>query len=235
MKAYPPDTPEELTRDDLAAQMRRFGEAFDLNVIHGTKVKATSFDGSNKTWTVNLTTQAAVKTVHCKHLALATGIGSWVPHIPAIPNGDAYSGTVMHSHHYKNAERLATQGVKVGATQSLHRRACSLDRLGVSDLLLFRSLCSSLAPPTQDLMSWRIAITPVSKPPWSSGRRRILSLYAIITTRGGLGIYNIVPPDVADLIVLGGPVHVGGQLLALTHASLAAEEPYVLTLERTTR
>ncbi len=43
----------------------------------------------------------------------------------------------------------------------------------------------------------------------------------------GLGIYDFLPPDVADLIVLSGPVHVGGQLLALTHAGLAAAEPYV--------
>ena len=43
----------------------------------------------------------------------------------------------------------------------------------------------------------------------------------------GLGIYDFLPPDMADLIVLSGPVHVGGQLLALTHASLAAAEPYV--------
>ncbi len=41
----------------------------------------------------------------------------------------------------------------------------------------------------------------------------------------GLGLYKFLPADVADSVVLGGPVHVGGQLLALTHAKLANKEP----------
>ncbi len=112
-KAYPSDVPEELTRNHLAAQMKRFGEAFDLDVIHGTRVNATALDPTRKLWTLNLDSPFDVKTIKCKHLALATGIGSWKPHVPSVLNPDVYKGTVMHSHHFKNAKLLAAEGIKV--------------------------------------------------------------------------------------------------------------------------
>ncbi len=93
--------------------MKRFGEAFDLDVIHGTRVNATTLDPSQKLWTLNLDSISTLKTIKCKHIALATGIGSWTPHVPSVLNPDVYTGTVMHSHHFKNAERLAAEGIKV--------------------------------------------------------------------------------------------------------------------------
>lgn len=43
----------------------------------------------------------------------------------------------------------------------------------------------------------------------------------------GLGIYNIVGPDLADKIVLGAPVQIGGQLVGGLHASLAIAQSLV--------
>lgn len=115
---YPSEAPEELTRDDLAGQMRRYGQTFDLNIIHETRVAATDFDLSRKTWTLQLASREVIKTIRCKHLALATGIGSWVPYVPEVANPNIYRGLVVHSHYYTRAKALAEQGIKVRSSLS---------------------------------------------------------------------------------------------------------------------
>jgi hypothetical protein len=40
-----------------------------------------------------------------------------------------------------------------------------------------------------------------------------------------MGIYNVVPTQVADCIVNAGPIAVGGQLVQGVHQMLAASEP----------
>lgn len=41
----------------------------------------------------------------------------------------------------------------------------------------------------------------------------------------GLGLYDYVAADIGDAITQAGPLAVGGPLLGLTHAKLAAAEP----------
>lgn len=111
--AYPEGTGEMLRRDQLVDQIKRFASMFDLNVSHKTRVTSTTFAENTRTWSVVINTPSGEKTVACKNLVLATGIGSQVPYIPHISARDVFSGVVIHSTEYKSAQALADKGIKV--------------------------------------------------------------------------------------------------------------------------
>jgi cation diffusion facilitator CzcD-associated flavoprotein CzcO len=102
-----------LTRDELADQIKRFSDEFHIRVLHRTTVKATAYDDTTKSWTLQLLHDKANKTVSCKQLVLATGVGLQGPYMPDLPDNWCYRGVNIHSTAYKNAKLLAEQGVKV--------------------------------------------------------------------------------------------------------------------------
>ncbi|KAH8895412.1 FAD/NAD(P)-binding domain-containing protein [Thozetella sp. PMI_491] len=197
---YPDDTPEELTRDNLSQQMRRFAEAFDLNVIHKSHVKATRRDEATKTWVLDVASSATVQTVQCKHLVLATGVASWTPYIPDIADQGVYSGIETHSHHYKSAKTLAESGAKARSVLVVGSANTAFDVI-------------------EDCYKAGLQTTMIQRSP-----TYLIPLEYHHDPRG-LGIYDIVPSDIGDQIVFTGPIQVGGQLLAGVHASLSAKEP----------
>lgn len=82
-------------------------------MVNSAKILSTRFDGASKLWTVSFSTPNGEHTVMSKHLVQATGIGSQMPHIPAIANKETFGGVNIHSSGYKNAKEMAQQGVKV--------------------------------------------------------------------------------------------------------------------------
>ncbi|PWY75074.1 FAD/NAD(P)-binding domain-containing protein [Aspergillus heteromorphus CBS 117.55] len=101
-----------LTRDELAAQLRRYVAAFNLNIITSAEIQSTSYDKSAQTWKIRFKTPAGSCTVISKQLVLATGIRSQEPNMPHIADSHLYRGISMHSTQYENARRLQEQGVK---------------------------------------------------------------------------------------------------------------------------
>jgi cation diffusion facilitator CzcD-associated flavoprotein CzcO len=112
MQGYPDEAPNLLHRDDLAEQMQRFAKELNLEdrVLLETTAESTSYDSSNQTWSLKL---SSGKVVVCKHLVLATGILSSAPHVPAIESKENYQGVDTHSAGFHNAALLKEQGVKV--------------------------------------------------------------------------------------------------------------------------
>lgn len=41
----------------------------------------------------------------------------------------------------------------------------------------------------------------------------------------GLGVYNLLPADIADSVAMAGPIAVGGQLMSGLHQMVAAGNP----------
>lgn len=93
--------------------MKRYVEAFNLNILHGSWVEASSFNTLTKTWKINLCTPFGPKTVKAKHLVQATGVGSATPYVPEIPGAETYKGVNIHSVEYKNPTTLTDKGAKV--------------------------------------------------------------------------------------------------------------------------
>lgn len=82
-------------------------------MLHLTTVKATTYDNESRSWALQLLCDQAEKTVSCKHLILATGVGFQSPYMPELLGAGRYGGVNMHSTSYKNATLLAERGVKV--------------------------------------------------------------------------------------------------------------------------
>lgn len=102
-----------LTRDDLAGQVRKYVEAFNLNMITSAKIKSTVYDRSSKRWTIKFQTPDGQRTAIAKHIVQATGISSQIPYIPTMPDSQLYKGLSIHSEFFKSGNELKAKGVKV--------------------------------------------------------------------------------------------------------------------------
>ncbi|KUJ18522.1 FAD/NAD(P)-binding domain-containing protein [Mollisia scopiformis] len=195
---YPKDATNGLTREELAAQIKRFVDEFHLHVLHCTTVNATTFDNRSKSWTIKLLRNTVEKTVTCKHLVLATGVGFQGPYMPKLPGIEKYGGINIHSTSYKNASLLAEGGVKsvlvIGSANTAFDVMEDCYDAGLKTTMIQRS-------PTY--------VIPMSS----------------LLHPNGLGVFDYVPAEVGDVITQAGPLAVGGPLLGLTHATLAAAEP----------
>lgn len=107
-------TPYLLSRSDLASQVSRYIETFNLNIINSAKIQSTHYDPSTERWHISFQTPAGPRSAVSKHLVLATGIGSQKPNMPQIADRDLYQGISVHSAQYQNAKVLAENGAKVG-------------------------------------------------------------------------------------------------------------------------
>ncbi|KAE8371863.1 hypothetical protein BDV26DRAFT_275270 [Aspergillus bertholletiae] len=105
-------SPHLLTKDELAAQVRRYVETFHLNIITSAQIVSTKYDPSPKLWEIKLETPAGQLTAHAKHLVLATGIASQEPFLPKVADSHLYQGLSLHSAQYRNATQLAEAGAK---------------------------------------------------------------------------------------------------------------------------
>lgn len=106
-------TPHFLSRDELAAQVRRYVRTFNLNMITSVKIETTVYDQSAKRWVVKFETPTGRRTAVARHLLQATGIASREPYLPPVADGALYRGISVHSARYKNAVELRNKGVKV--------------------------------------------------------------------------------------------------------------------------
>lgn len=111
--AYPQEATNGLTRDELANQVKRFANEFDIRILHQTTVAATQYNNENGRWMLKLLCENAERTLSCKHLVLATGAGYQEAYMPEIPGIEHYVGINIHSTDYKNARQLAKRGAKV--------------------------------------------------------------------------------------------------------------------------
>lgn len=116
--AYGPEfhAPHLLNKDELAAHVRKYVAAFDLNVVYSAKVRLTTYDQKARTWSIKFETPLGQRTATAKHLVLATGIGSQKPYLPPIPGRDLYKGISVHSVAFKSGYELKNQGAQVSCT-----------------------------------------------------------------------------------------------------------------------
>ncbi|KAK1750497.1 putative indole-3-pyruvate monooxygenase YUCCA4 [Echria macrotheca] len=189
--------PHLLTRDDLAAHLRRFISTFHLNIINSAKITSTVYDPAVKLWTVKFTTPSGSRTATAKHLVQATGIASQKPYLPDIPNRQAYKGLSMHSAEYKNPSKSLA---------------------GVKSVIIVGS-ANTAFDILEDCVSAGIATTMVARSP-----TYIVPLHYGYDPRG-LGLYDILPTEIADRALMTLPAWVDGALAGGLFALLAAEEP----------
>lgn len=145
--AYPKElqTPHLLTKNDLADQVERYVNEFNLNIINSAKIINTEYNKTKEQWTVRFTTpQHGKRTAIAKHLVLATGVGSQKSNMPALPGRESYKGVVMHSNEFKNGQLLKKQGIKVSTSLLIYCQHHTL--LSETATLTFDFISASVCP-----------------------------------------------------------------------------------------
>lgn len=117
---YDDSLPVILSRDDLAAHMKKYASTFNLNILHSSRVEGSSFNTTTRMWTIKVRTPAGSKIVRSKHLVQCTGIGGSKGFVPNLPGAEEYQGVNIHSERYKNPRTLTDQGAKVRETLPAH-------------------------------------------------------------------------------------------------------------------
>ncbi|KAM7222487.1 hypothetical protein V8F06_001981 [Rhypophila decipiens] len=206
---YPKElqTPNRLSRDGLAAQLRRFISAFGLNIITSAHIRSTVYDPSAERWEVTFTigpnsgnSPPKAIVVVARHLVQATGVASQKPYSPSLPDANLYRGRSLHSASYSNPSASLPAGAKsvvvVGAANTAFDVA--------SDL------ASSPSLP---------AITMVVRSP------TYIIPESYVFDPHGFGAYDALPLAVADRALCTLPTVVDAHLAGSLFAALAAQEP----------
>ncbi|KAK1712102.1 hypothetical protein BDP67DRAFT_566490 [Colletotrichum lupini] len=199
---YPQASNDGLTRDQLADQMVAFAKEFDLDrrVLHYTTIAATQYNQEDKTWNIEIQTGDLRRTLSCKCMVLATGGAGFAgpAPLPDLPSRESFKGPNIHSESYRNASDLVAAGAKSVAIIGSGNTAF--------DVLVDCHDAGLKTTMVQRSETYVVPMTYFAHPM-------------------GFGVYDILSPDDADVIVNGGPLAIGGALLGLVHRIQAQEEP----------
>lgn len=137
---FPPNWPTYIPKDKLANWFELYVEAMELNYWTGVEFSGGEYDHAARCWRVQLSFEDGSKReMQPRHVVMATGV-SGIPHVPEIPGLAAFTGTVVHSHNYENAEAWAGKNtIVIGTGNSGHDIAQDLHSNGASATLVQRS------------------------------------------------------------------------------------------------
>jgi putative flavoprotein involved in K+ transport len=148
---FPPNWPTYIPKDKLANWFEAYVEAMELNFWTETEFEGGSYDEKEGRWTVTLRRAGARRTMHPRHVVLATGV-SGIPSVPDIPGLKDFTGKVMHSSQYDDGENWkGKRAIVIGTGNSGHDIAQDLHSSGANVTLFQRSstLIVSIEPSAQ--------------------------------------------------------------------------------------
>ena len=135
---FPPNWPTYLPKDKLAGWLEAYAEAMELNIWTSTEFVGATYDEAAAMWTVRIrTADGAERTLRPRHLVLAIGGASGIPHIPALPGLGDFAGDVMHSHRFMTGAGYAgRRAIVVGTGVSGHDVAQDLYSNGAASVTM---------------------------------------------------------------------------------------------------
>jgi cation diffusion facilitator CzcD-associated flavoprotein CzcO len=148
---FPPTWPTYIPKDKLANWFETYVEAMELNFWTETEFEGGSYDEHQGHWTVTLRCADGKRTMHPRHVVLATGV-SGIPSVPDIPGLRDFAGKVMHSSQYDDGENWkGKRAIVIGTGNSGHDIAQDLYSSGANVTLFQRSstLVVSIEPSAQ--------------------------------------------------------------------------------------
>jgi cation diffusion facilitator CzcD-associated flavoprotein CzcO len=136
---FPPTWPAYIPKDKIAGWFESYVQSMELNYWTATEFEGGSYDDQAKRWSVRLRrADGSKREMRPRHVVLATG-ASGIPNLPDIPTLRNFSGTILHSSQYGDAE--AWKGKKVlvvGSGNSGHDIAQDLYSNGAKVTLVQR-------------------------------------------------------------------------------------------------
>ncbi|KAL4895775.1 hypothetical protein BDV59DRAFT_199761 [Aspergillus ambiguus] len=186
-----------LSKDELAAQVRRYVEAFNLDMITSSQIQSTQYDPSAQRWEIGFRTPTGQHTAISKHLVIASGFGSQKIMVPSIPGRQLYQGISIHSQEFQNGDRLKEQGIKsvlvIGSANTAFDVLEDCHAAGLTTTMVIRS-------PTY--------LLPAD----------------YVCDKSSLGVYDMGVED-ADTRLMALPTYVDGNLARNRLANFAEKEP----------
>jgi cation diffusion facilitator CzcD-associated flavoprotein CzcO len=136
---FPPSWPTYIPKDKLAGWFESYVESLELNYWTGTEFVDGSYDEAQGRWTVTLRRDGVTRTMHPRHVVMATGV-SGIPSVPDIPGLKDFTGEVLHASQYRDGEDWkGKRALVIGTGNSGHDIAQDLTSSGASVTLMQRS------------------------------------------------------------------------------------------------
>ncbi|TMJ47780.1 MAG: NAD(P)/FAD-dependent oxidoreductase [Alphaproteobacteria bacterium] len=148
---FPPNWPTYIPKDKLANWFEAYVEAMELNYWTATEFEGGSYDENKGRWTVMLRRAGVTRTMHPRHVVLATGV-SGIPNLPEIAGLKDFAGKVVHSSQYDDGENWkGKRAIVIGTGNSGHDIAQDLYSSGAEVTIVQRSptLIVSIEPSAQ--------------------------------------------------------------------------------------
>jgi NADPH-dependent 2,4-dienoyl-CoA reductase/sulfur reductase-like enzyme len=134
---FPPNWPVYIPKDKLAGWFEAYVEAMEIN--YWTSTEFLGARHTNGRWEVTLKRDGETRTLHPRHIVLATGV-SGIPNVPEIPALKGFAGKVIHSSQYVDGEDWkGRRALVVGTGNSGHDIAQDLYSAGAQVTLVQRS------------------------------------------------------------------------------------------------
>jgi putative flavoprotein involved in K+ transport len=136
---FPPSWPTYIPKDKLAGWFEAYVESLELNYWTSTELEGGRYDEAEGRWTVTLRRDGTKRTMHPRHIVMATGV-SGIPNMPSIPSLKDFGGTVLHSSQYEDGDDWAgKRAIVIGTGNSGHDIAQDLQSSGADVTLVQRS------------------------------------------------------------------------------------------------
>jgi putative flavoprotein involved in K+ transport len=137
---FPPNWPVYIPKDKLANWFESYAEAMELNYWTGADFEGGSYDEQDERWSVTVRrTDGTKRELHPRHVVLATGV-SGIPNMPHIDLLETFSGKVIHSSEYEDAEAWkGKRAIVIGTGNSGHDIAQDLYSAGAQVTIVQRS------------------------------------------------------------------------------------------------
>ena len=101
---FPPNWPAYIPKDKIAGWFESYVQSMELNYWTATELEGGSYDDRAKRWSVRLRrADGSKREMRPRHVVLATAV-SGIPNLPDIPTLRNFSGTILHSSQYDDAE-----------------------------------------------------------------------------------------------------------------------------------
>jgi cation diffusion facilitator CzcD-associated flavoprotein CzcO len=106
-------SPAYLSKDQMASWLEHYAQALDLNVWTAARFGGAAWDPGAQRWAAQVETgHGSVRTLHPRHIVMATGV-SGAPRWPQIPGLGDFRGQVLHSSEFTGADAFRGQNAVV--------------------------------------------------------------------------------------------------------------------------
>lgn len=139
MMPFPDSWPVFTPKDKMGDWLEVYARAMDLNVWTRSHIIESSFDPQQRRWTVVVDRAGERRTLHPRHVVLATGLSGTEPVMPSFAGAEDFAGELLHSSRYRTEPaRKGTRTVVIGTGNSGHDIAQDLHESGAQATLIQR-------------------------------------------------------------------------------------------------